>query len=57
MYIADVDQLGRYDWGSASYAYLLCGLDDVVWKNYRSYISLNPLLTVSIQAVLVCALV
>ena len=23
VYIADVDQLGQYDWGGASYAYLL----------------------------------
>ena len=47
MYIADVDQLGRYDWGGVSYAYLLCGLDEVVQKNHRSNIGLYPLLTVS----------
>ena len=47
IYIADVGELWRYDWGGASYAYLLCGLDDVVRRNYRSYISLYPLVIVS----------
>ena len=47
MYIMDFDQLDRYDWGGASYAYLLCELDDVLRKNMHSYVSLYPLLTVS----------
>ena len=47
VYITDVDQLGRYDWGGASYAYLLYGLDEVVRKNHCSYVSLYPLLTVN----------
>ena len=47
MYIADVDWLDWYDWGGASYSYLLCGLDDVVRKNLCSYVGLYPLLTVS----------
>ena len=44
MSIADID---RYDWGGASYVYLLCGLDDVLRKNLCSYVGLYPLLTVS----------
>ena len=36
VYLADLGELWRYDWGGASYAYLLCGLDDVVRRNYRS---------------------
>ena len=47
MYIADVGRFDRYNWGDASYAYLLCRLDDVVRRNLRSYIGLYPLLTVS----------
>ena len=47
VYIVDVYQLGWYDWGGASYAYLLYRLDDVVRKNARYYIGLYPLLTVS----------
>ena len=47
VYIADVDQLGQYNWGGVSYAYLLCGLDEVVRENNHSYNGLYPLLTVS----------
>ena len=47
IYIANVDELWRYDWGGVSYAYLLCALDDVVWRDYRSYIGLYPLVTIS----------
>ena len=47
MYITDVDQLEWYDWGGASYVYLLCGLDEVVQKNNRSYVDLYPLLMIS----------
>ena len=47
VYLADVEQLGRYHWGGTSYAYLLCELYEVVCQNNRSYIGLYPLLTVS----------
>ena len=30
IYLADLERLDLYDWGGASYAWLLCGLDGVV---------------------------
>ena len=30
IYLADLEHLDLYDWGGASYAWLLCGLDSVV---------------------------
>ena len=47
IYIANVDELWRYDWGRAIYAYLLCALDDVVQRDYQSYIGIYPLVMVS----------
>ena len=49
VYLADLGELWHYDWGGTSYVYLLCGLDDVVHKNYRSYVGLYPLITVSVK--------
>ena len=47
IYLADLDHLDMYDWGGASYAWLLCGLDSVVQLGRRSYVGLYPLLMVS----------
>lgn len=48
IYLADLDRLDMYDWGRASYAWLLCGLDGVIQQRRHSYIGLYPLLTVSL---------
>ena len=53
VYLADVEQLRRYDRGGASYAYVLCKLDEVVFWNNRSYVGLYPLLTVSFCPILI----
>lgn len=55
VYLADVEQLRQYDWGGTSYANLLCGLDEVVYQNSRSYIGLYPLLMVSFCPTLIFA--
>ena len=49
VYLADLGELWRYDWGGTSYAYLLCSLDNVVCKNHRLYVGLYPLITVSVR--------
>ena len=48
IYLADLERLDVYDWGGVNYAWLICGLDDVVQLGHRSYVGLYPLLTVSI---------
>ena len=47
IYLADLDRLDMYDWGGASYAWLLYDLDSVVQQGRCSYVGLYPLLTVS----------
>ena len=47
IYLVDLERLDFYDRGGASYAWLLCGLDDVVQLGRRSYVGLYPLLMVS----------
>ena len=48
IYLANLDRLDMYNWGGASYAWLLCGLDSVVQQGRRSYVGMYPLLTVSL---------
>ena len=48
IYLADLEHLDAYDWGGVSYAWLICGLDDIVRLGRRSYVGLYPMLMVSI---------